>query len=249
MNLPEYQGLLAGYAAAMFGWLLIHRFWPGLWPARRAETWQSPGREFGLAVLAALAVVGVGQLYQRGWLLSGAGNRGALLDNVDQVLIFAPMLLLLALRRQSLATAWLPLDRVWARLAVGLLLAVSALFAFVLAVASPDLWPDLMKSVYQGPNARYALHVLLEDLSIAILFVRAAAALKRPWLVALIVAFLFAAGHIPGALTDGAGLAELLPLLLDVGLGVFVLLVVSRSADIWWFWCVHFALDMTQFWR
>ncbi len=30
-------------------------------------------------------------------------------------------------------------------------------------------------------------------------------------------------------------------------LGVLVLVVLRRSQDIWWFWCVHFALDMMQF--
>ena len=60
-------------------------------------------------------------------------------------------------------------------------------------------------------------------------------------------AFLFAAAHVPGALAEGASPADLLPLLLDFGLGIGVLAVVARSADIWWFWSVHFALDRTQF--
>ena len=77
----------------------------------------------------------------------------------------------------------------------------------------------------------------------------ASAALRRPWLVAAIVAALFAAGHVPGMLASGAGVAELIPLILDAALGVGILLVLNRSADIWWFWCVHFAMDMTQFFK
>jgi hypothetical protein len=34
-----------------------------------------------------------------------------------------------------------------------------------------------------------------------------------------------------------------------VGLGVLALAVLYRSRDVWWFWMVHFALDMTQFFR
>jgi hypothetical protein len=35
--------------------------------------------------------------------------------------------------------------------------------------------------------------------------------------------------------------------LLDVVLAVAVVAVVQRSADVWWFWGVHFAMDMTQY--
>jgi len=83
--------------------------------------------------------------------------------------------------------------------------------------------------------------------TIGILFVRLACATRRPVLVPVVIAFLFAAGHVPSALADGAGLRELAPLLLDFGLGVGVLLVVARSADVLWFWGMHFAMDMTQF--
>jgi hypothetical protein len=44
---------------------------------------------------------------------------------------------------------------------------------------------------------------------------------------------------------DPAG--EFLGLLRDFGLGVLVLGTVWRSADIAWFWPIHYTLDMTQF--
>ena len=30
-------------------------------------------------------------------------------------------------------------------------------------------------------------------------------------------------------------------------LGVLMLTLLQRLRDVWWFWMVHFALDMTQF--
>lgn len=90
------------------------------------------------------------------------------------------------------------------------------------------------------------MQVLLEDIAIAILFVRFRSVLGLR-IVIVLVAVLFAAGHIPSLVAEEAIFNELLSLILDAGLGVVVLLVVQRSADIWWFWCVHFAMDMMQY--
>jgi hypothetical protein len=38
-----------------------------------------------------------------------------------------------------------------------------------------------------------------------------------------------------------------LSLLLGAALGTLVLIVLRRSQDVWWFSCVHFAMDMMQF--
>jgi hypothetical protein len=67
------------------------------------------------------------------------------------------------------------------------------------------------------------------------------------WATILLVAILFAAGHIPVMVVTGASLWELARLALDAGLGVVVLFIAQRSADVWWLWCVHFAMDMMQF--
>jgi hypothetical protein len=63
----------------------------------------------------------------------------------------------------------------------------------------------------------------------------------------IIVAVLFAAAHIPAMLSGGAGLMEITGLALDAGLAIVVLFFLQRSADVWWFWWIHFAMDMMQF--
>lgn len=92
------------------------------------------------------------------------------------------------------------------------------------------------------------VQVFLEDVTIAVLFVRLAAAIGNRRATG-VVAALFAAGHIPTLLSQGASLTELTGLLRDTALGVAVILVLQRSRDVVWFWCLHFCLDMTQFAR
>ncbi|MCP3914706.1 MAG: hypothetical protein GY711_04000 [bacterium] len=248
MELSHHSALFGGYAVAMAGWILARRWLPRLWPTREPVAFARPWREFGWSVIACVAVLCVGQLYQRGRLLSTEGAWGPGFDTLNQILLYSPMLLLLGFRRHSLESAWLPLRQVPLRLVVGFALALLALAAFAGVRGTLGAWPDLTAFTYRPSHLRFAVHILLEDLTIAILFVRLAAATRHPLLVPVVIAFLFAAGHVPGALADGANLVDLLPLMLDVCLGAGVLLIVSRSADIWWFWCVHFALDMTQFW-
>jgi hypothetical protein len=87
--------------------------------------------------------------------------------------------------------------------------------------------------------------VLLEDLAIAILFVRLAAA-AGPGVAILGTAALFAAGHVPALLAEGASTSELIGLVRDFGLGVLVVGTAWRGADVAWVWPVHYTLDMTQ---
>src|SRR4029453_18152749 len=103
----------------------------------------------------------------------------------------------------------------------------------------------LYPRVYQPKNVGLAVQVLSEDLAIAILFVRFQAAIGLRVTI-ILIASLFAAAHIPSLVVKGTSLRELASLVLDAGLGVVVLFVAQRSADVWWLWCVHFAMDMMQ---
>jgi hypothetical protein len=127
-------------------------------------------------------------------------------------------------------------------------LALLALFLYALVRTDLLAWPELVAQTYQPRHVSYLVQVLLEDISIAVLFVRFRAAVGLRGTL-LFVATLFAAAHIPGLLANGVATRDLVALLGDVGLGVLALAVLYRSRDVWWFWMVHFALDMTQFFR
>jgi hypothetical protein len=243
----HHYALLISYGVALLGWLAAARALPRLWIRPDAPTFRHPWVEIGLTMVAGALVLVIGQLYLRQWLLPAApGFLGRVADACNQIIIFSPLLLLLALRRHSLRTAWLPLDRVWLRIIVGIVLALVSILVFTMARADSDHWLAVVRRVYHPQNLSHLVQVFLEDVAVAILFVRFRAAIGLRRTIAL-VAILFALSHIPSLLADGAGIAELTGLLLDAGLAVVVLSVVQRSADIWWFWSIHFALDMMQF--
>jgi hypothetical protein len=238
----QYFALLAGYATAMVGWLLVSRAIPALWPPPTPFAPRHPWREVAWALLAAAAVLGIGQLWGANMLLPRRG----LYEAGNQVVIFSPFLILLAIRKQPLSSAWLPMQRVWLRITIGLGLALVSLFIFTLARAGSPSWPAVISQVYASGRSIEVVQVLLQDVAIAILFVRFAAALGAGRTI-LLVAILFALAHVPPLVQSGVNASSLGHLVLDAALGVGILTVWRRSADVWWFWMVHFAMDMSQF--
>lgn len=249
LHLSHHGALAIAYGMAVIGWVIAARFFRTLWPAGEPARFEHPWREFGYSALAVAGVIGVGQLYQHGFLLPSDGSLGILCESLNQILIFSPLLVLLAVRRQGLSSAWVPRDRVWARLGAGMLLAFLAIGVFTLAREGSDpLW-RVIPRVYTPSHIPHAVQVLLEDFGIAIVLARLGAACgKRPWVAVVAVAALFAGAHVPAMISGGdTSAAELGALGLDIGLGLLVLGAVQRSRDIWWVWCVHFAMDMMQF--
>jgi hypothetical protein len=246
VSASHYTALLAGYATALVGWLAALRLRPTAWPRRESPAFAHPWREVAWALVAAVGVIAVGQLYVRGIRLRAAGALAPAAESVNQLVIFSPMLLLLVVRRQPLATAWLPTDRVAGRVAVGVALALLAIAAFTAVRPVVGAWGVVVARVYRWASLPTLVQVLLEDVSIAILFVRLRAGLGARATIVL-VAVLFAAGHVPTLLATGAPPREIAALALDAGLGVGAVAALQRSADVWWFWQVHFAMDMMQF--
>lgn len=246
MGFSHYHSLLIGYLAALIGWWIICRFAPSLWPQRDPIQFPRPWLEVLLAVTAAAAVIGIGVLYSQRRLLPTSGKFGPFWESINQIIIFSPMIALLAFRRHAMATAWLPTQSIPVRVMIGIALAWLAVVSFTTVHRDADAWHRVLYRIALPRNTQYLVQVFLEDLSIAILCVRLQAAIGiRPTLV--LVAALFAAGHVPALLAQGVGLDELTSLFLDAGLVVVVLLVLQRARDIWWFCWVHFAMDMMQF--
>ena len=244
----HYPALVLAYLVGLGGWLLAVRLLPEVWPRRPAVRFERPWRELGLALLAVGGVVGLGQLWLRGVRLPEEGVLAPVMGALNQALVFSPVLLVPVLRRQSWETAWLPRGQVGTRLLVGAALATLAVGAYALVRQGADAPWLVVARIPRYEHLDEAVQVLGEDLSIAILFVRFAAAVG-PRQAVVLVALLFAAGHVPAMLSTGASVGDLLALLRDVGLGVVALLVLMRSRDVLWFWCLHLALDLTQFSR
>jgi xanthosine utilization system XapX-like protein len=240
----HYPPLVIAYLVGLSGWLVANRLMPHVWPREPIEGFARPWKEFGIALLGAAGILVMGQMWTRGIRLPEQGAAGA----INQVLIFAPIVLVVLLRRQPWVTAWLPRGRVGVRLLVGLGLGAVAVTAYSLLRARSDAPWVLLSRIWRYDHLDEMIQVFLEDLTIAILFVRLAGAVGSRW-ATVVVACLFAAGHVPAMVSHGATWLEFAGLLRDAGLGVAVILVLQRSRDVVWFWCIHFTLDMTQFTR
>jgi hypothetical protein len=246
MESSYYVALVAAYSAALLVWLVICRMVPQLWKPVPSPSFSQPWKEFGWALIAAVGILALGQLYQHHMLLPESGAFRIPAEVLNQALIFSPVFSLLALRRHDVSTVWIRKDRVWLRLAIGLALAVFAIRIFTLVRSGAYLWLAVTRDVYHPKNLGYAAQVLGEDIAIAMLLVRLSAAIRPVWAI-LVTAALFAAGHIPGLLHSGARAQEFVGLILDFALVAGMITALRRSADIWWFWCIHFAMDMMQF--
>jgi len=208
VEVSHHYALLISYGVALLGWLAAARALPKLWPRPDPPTFVHPWFEIGLAMAAGVIVLVIGQLYLREWLLPTApGLLGGVTDACNQTIIFSPLLLLLALRRHPLRTAWLPMDRVWLRILVGTVLALVSILIFTMARSESDHWLAVVRRVYHPQHLSHLVQVFWEDVAIAILFVRFRAAIGPRTTIAL-VAILFALSHIPSLLADGAGMAE-----------------------------------------
>ena len=237
----HYAGILAGYAAATaFIWLLWFVARP-LVATATTLSYTKPWIEIGLVLLAAAATIGVGQLYVRHMLLP---ENGVALEALNQLIIFAPLVLIAFLRPRGGRGAGLSLDTSAAGLPIGIAAAVGAtlLYAQVRGFASGEVFHSLLAI----DNIPHVAQVLFEDIAIAALLLRLRAAIGFMKAVVLVAA-LFAAGHIPAMLANGADVQELTSLVLDTGIGVLVVSAVLATRSIWWLWPLHTAMDLTQF--
>lgn len=242
----HYPPLLIAYLVALCGWFLAKRLLPKVWPGQSVDGFKHPWKEFLIALVGAIGVLAIGQAWSRGIRLPENGTLSPVFGAINQALIFAPILLVPVLRRQSWATAWLPRRLIVVRIVLGFALSCIAIIVYSFLRDGADAPWILIGRIWRYEHLDEMVQVFLEDLTIAILFIRLAASIGNRW-ATFIVACLFAAGHIPAMLSVGISWSEMAGLLLDAGLGVAVILALQQSCDIVWFWPIHFCLDMTQF--
>jgi hypothetical protein len=235
--------LFAGYGLAA---LVIWTLYLVRSPAIRAPDFaiSRPWLELGLLVAAVATVIGVGQLYSAGFLLD---KTNLVTESLNQLAIFSPVLLVLAVRPQPFRSAYLAREAVLGG-PIGVILALLALGAYAAARQMIGDYTEMLRFLVHPSQIPHLVQVVLEDVAIAAFLSRFAAALGPRKAIALVAA-LFAAAHIPAMLTSGVGLASMTPLVLDTLLGVLVLGAVVTTRSIWWFIPIHFALDVIQFYK
>lgn len=237
--------LAVAYATACALWWATSRVVP-LWKNPERPAFAKPWRDVLWVLLGVIGTIALGQLWSQGIKLKAGGALGVLAESINQIVIFAPILLIPVLRRDGWASAWVQRNALPLRVAIGVAFALVVLFLFSQLESGAPSYGETLRGVFAPSRADLAVQVLLEDLAIAILFVRLAAAMG-PRKTIGVVAFLFAAAHIPAMVANGYHEGDITGLIRDAGLGIVVLGTAWRSADIAWLWPVHFALDMTQF--
>ncbi len=240
-GLAHDLGLLVGWWAALAAWLGLARLLPWLWPEPGPADIQRPWRSLIWVLAGLAATLGLSRLHAHGFMLVVPGIAGAVAAAVEQLIIFAPVLLVPHWLDER-ETRWLPRGRIWLRVLIGLALAELALLAYA-APHGLDAWWAATAETFDPWNWPYLVRVFCQDVAVAILFLRLRAVMGHEWAVALIAAG-FAVAQLPamGAI-DGEALVRLV---IDGGLGAVVLVIAARSADLWWFVWVHFAMDTMQ---
>jgi hypothetical protein len=239
---------MVAYGVALIAWAGLWRLRPTFWPKVDGFAFDHPWREVAFALLAGTGIIAIGQLYVHGIRLPDEGAAGPLWESINQIFIFSPILILLVIRKQPLETAWIKKDKIGWRILVGMGLGLVALAAYTLVRGGSHDFFTTALNVYRFENLDFAVQVFLEDFTIAVLATRLSAAMGFMRTV-LLVAALFAAGHIPSMLANGASFSEFSSLFADTALGVAVISAALRSRDIWWLWPLHFTMDMSQFER
>jgi hypothetical protein len=182
-----------------------------------------------------------------GWLRTfERGDWRPIMIGVNQLVIFAPVLVLLARDPRGLRGAMLARRYLGGRLMVGAILSVVAVLTYAAVRPGAAAPMAILLRVWHPLQLPHLVQVFLEDMAVGLLLLRLADAFGARRAIT-VVAVLFAAGHVPAMLAGGAPLLEVLALVRDVGLGVLMGSVLVRSCDIAWFIPLHYTLDMTQF--
>ncbi|MEE2566429.1 hypothetical protein [Hyphobacterium marinum] len=241
--MDAYWGYAAGYGLALAAaWVLIVAR-PALLAGPDLPEFRRPWVELAIFILGIVGVLAVGQAYVRGWLLP---EPGFLAGFANQVLIFLPVLLIIALRPFPLRTGFLAPNRMLSGLVIGIVLAGIALAAHAAARGWLGEFDAVLATVFHLGRAHHFAQVLMEDVAIVALVTRIIG-VSGPRTAITLAGALFAAAHIPALLAGGADLAGLITLVLDAGLAVAALGAILATRNIWWFFPVHAVMDMTQF--
>lgn len=238
--------IAASYFFAAGGWLLITRWRPSLRPAPILLQSNHRYLDFGLSAVAVLLILFFGQLYRMGWLLSTKGNSWLheLAWLIDNLIIYSPIFLILALRRHSTQTIFLSGEAWPKKVALGLGLGIPSVLLFLGLRGELSQFGSILAGAIQFRRLVNFVPVFLEGIAVAFLFVRLRWIIGI-WLAILVPALLFGLAHIPGQLQEGYSLWAIgIFLLLNTGVVTAVLYVVQYSQDILWIGLVHYLLDI-----
>ncbi len=217
-----------------------------LWSLEPIKQSKRPWIDFALALLAAVAILGIGQLYSGGFLLPNSQSETAdrLIWVVNNFIIFSPIAIVLLSRKQSLSTLLLSPTQIHLKLLFGIISSVVGIVIFLSLRGEMSRIVTILTEAIQGKSLSYFPAVFFENMALAFVFVRLKWAVGIKWAI-IIPSILFAIAHIPGSIAEGDAWSHIITFFFLTGsLTTFILYTAYRSRDIIWLGIVHYMMDI-----
>ncbi len=244
-SLAFFASVTIAYLIGCGGWIALRRY--GLIPPTADKPCGStrPWLDLGLALLTAVAVLLLGQLYQAGWLLpSGPGLFGSLMWQFDNLIIFSPIAAALVLRKQRLDSIYLNPEDLGRKIAAGIVLALLSTTIYLALRGEMSHWGNVWLGTGAAKNLNHFLPVFLEGVALAFLFERVRWAVGL-WPALVVPSLFFAVAHIPRQIDAGLAWNGMFAyFMLNTLLPMSILYVVHLSRDVIWIGIVHYVMDM-----
>jgi hypothetical protein len=238
--------LAVAYLSACGGWFLLNRFRPSLWVSPRLGKQSRDYKDLGLALLAVIGILLLGQVYRMGFLLPTKGESWIFRITwiIDNLIIYSPIFVVMWLRKQPLVSIFLSPQGLEKKLGIGLVLGIIAVVLFLLLRDETGRLPEIATKAIEPRRLADFVPVFLEGVAVAFLFVRLRWAFGL--LSALLIpALLFALAHVPGQMAAGTSFPEMASFfVVNTGLVAVVLYIVQRSEDVIWIGIVHYLMDI-----
>lgn len=233
------------YIAVCVVWLVTRAVAQSRWEEEPHRETERPWLDFGMIFVAAISVLGIGQVYRQGWLLPALpGAWGNLTAAINLCIPYVPLFLIVAIRRQPLDTVWISKRALPWKIGTGILAALVGVFVFYGARAELERLPEVVTGLMKSRSWVHAPAVFLEAVAVAFIFVR------LRWVSNSVIAIavpctLFALAHVPSGFASDRPLWEIGAFFVfNSALAALIFSVVMRSRDVIWIAIPHFVLDI-----
>jgi hypothetical protein len=244
-TLQFFAPVAVAYLAACAAWFGLERIQPQSVRQPATPETNRPRLDFVLCILAIAGVLGIGQIYRAGWLLpAGESPAGRLNWTIDNLLIYSPIAVVLAARRQGLETVYLSARHIAKNILIGIAIGLLAVACYLaLRGGLPQFRSVIIEAVSASSLANFT-PVFLEGVAMAFGFVRLRWAFGQAAAL-FIPGVLFALAHVPRGIAEGRTPMEIAAFFLfNVALVPAILYTISRSRDIVWIGMVHYLMDI-----
>ena len=237
--------IAAAYVAVCVTWLITKKLAGHRWPDEAPIETDRPWLDLGMIFVAIAGAFGLGEAYRRNLLIPDlAGPWSAISTTLNLCIPYAPIILILAIRRQNLATLWISNRAMTWKITTGSLAAVAGVMIFLALRAELARLPHVANGFLELHSWIHAPAVFLEAVAVAFVFTRLRW-VCHPLLALVIPCLLFALAHVPSGIAgDRTGFEIAMFFVFNTSLAMFIFSVVMRSRDVIWIFIPHFVLDM-----